>query len=129
MIRRTRIQTMAQTERRRTGRIAVGDHLTAELVEVAQKITIVNIGTGGFALATDEWLPSLARPEVRFASTDRRWTSPVFEARMSFALLQPRKSGPHKGRYITGFAFRDARNPKVARQIQELIDHVSQVAA
>jgi|SRR5580765_2992284 len=119
---------MAQ-ERRRNGRIPVGGSLTAEIVDVAQKITVVNVGPGGFALATDEWLPSLTRPEFRFTTTDRRWTSGVFEARMSFALLTPRKSGPHQGRYITGFAFRDARSTAAKRLIQELLEHASQVAA
>jgi hypothetical protein len=120
---------MSQNERRRNGRIPVGDSLIAEIVDVKQKITVVNVGTGGFALATEEWLPSLARPEVRFSTPDRRWSSPVFEARMSFALLQPRKSGPFKGKYITGFAFRDARVPQVKRQIQELLEHVASVPA
>ena len=116
---------MAQGERRRVGRIQVGDSLIAEIVDVKQKITVVNLGTGGFALATDEWLPSMSRPEVRFSTPDRRWSSPVFEARMSFALLKPRKSGPYQGKYITGFAFRDAKSPQVKRQIQELLEHVA----
>src|SRR5215831_18393209 len=120
---------MAQVERRRAGRISVGDSLTAEIIGVGQKITVVNVGPGGFALATDEWLPSLTRPEVRFTTSDRRWTSGIFEARMSFALLQPRKSGPYQGRYITGFAFRDAKSAAGKRLIQELIQHATQVAA
>jgi len=116
---------MAQVERRRVGRIAVGDSLIAEIVDVNKKITIVNLGTGGFALATDEWLPSMSRPEVRFSTPDRRWTSAVFEARMSFALLQPRKSGPYQGKYITGFAFRYAKNAQVKKQIQEVLEHIA----
>src|SRR4051812_40667426 len=105
-------EAMSQDERRRVSRIPVGDSLMAELVGVRKSITLVNVGPGGFAVATDEWLPSTPRPEVRFTTADKRWTA-VFEARMSFALLQPRKSGPYKGRYITGFAFRDARQPQV----------------
>jgi hypothetical protein len=121
---------MAQDERRRSGgRIPVGDSITAEIVGVGQKLTVVNLGPGGFAVATDEWLPSMARPEVKFSTADRRWSSTVFEARMSFALLQPRKSGPYKGRYITGFAFRDARSAAVKRQVQDLIEHIAQVPA
>ena len=119
---------MTQGERRKMSRIPVGDSLTVEIVGVRQPITLVNVGPGGFAVATDEWLPSTPRPEARFQTADRRWTA-TFEARMSFALLQPRKSGPFKGRYITGFAFRDARQPEVRKRVQELLEQITQIPA
>jgi len=119
---------MAGSERRKGTRFPAGDNVLAEIVGVRQAITIVDIGPGGFCAATKDWLPSIPHPEVRFFTPDRKWSA-TFEIRMSFALLQPRKSGPYAGRYITGFAFRDARNAKVKPKIQELIGYATRVAA
>jgi hypothetical protein len=119
---------MAQSERRKNTRFPAGDHIVAEVVGVRQPLTLVNIGPGGFCVATKEWLPSLQHGEVRFFTTDRQWSA-TFEIRMSFALLQPRKSGPYAGRYVTGFAFRDAKDKKVKARIQELIGYATHVAA
>lgn len=120
---------MGHVERRRTARLPVGEALTAEIVGIGRKLTVVNVGPGGFAIATDEWLPSTRSPEVQFATPDRRWTSATFVARMSFTLMKPRQSGPHTGRYITGFAFRDAKLPKVKAEIKELVDQITSVLA
>src|SRR6185436_13359911 len=116
------------SERRKASRIPVGDGLLAEIIGVRQAVTLVNVGSGGLSVATKEWLPSLEHPEVRLYTPDKRWSA-TFEIRMSFALLQPRKSGPYQGRFITGFAFREAKSVKVKKKIQELLEHVASVTA
>jgi hypothetical protein len=114
------------SERRKTSRLPAGENLVAEIVGVRQAVTLVNLGSGGFSVATKEWLPSLEHPQVRFHTPDKRWSA-TFEIRMSFALLQPRKSGPYQGRFITGFAFRDAKTVKAKKRIQELLERVAPV--
>jgi hypothetical protein len=114
---------MAKFERRRNERYPIGPGFTAQLVGVDIPVTLVNIGVGGFALASDRLMPSATRVEARFADTGQAW-SVSLNARIAYSVSQPCSEGEYRGKYITGFAFVDADVPSVKRRIQDFITRV-----
>jgi len=114
---------MARFERRRNERYPIGPGFTAQLVGIEMPVTLVNIGVGGFALASDRLMPSATRVEVRFADLAQSWGTSL-NARIAYGVSQPCTEGEYRGKYITGFAFVDADVPSVKRRIQEFISKV-----
>jgi hypothetical protein len=119
---------MARVERRRTERHPIGPGVTAQLVGLDMPVTLVNIGVGGFAIASDAMLPAATRLEARFAAVDGKWTTSL-NVRVAYSVSQPVQDGEYKGKYVTGFAFVDADIPAVKRQIREFIAQVALVPA
>jgi hypothetical protein len=114
---------MGKNERRRTERQPIGPGYNAELIGVNVPVTLVNIGIGGFALASDRLLPAATRLEARFTDADKTWSTSL-TARVAYSVSQPIADGDDRGKYITGFAFVDADLPAVKRRIQEFISNV-----
>jgi len=117
---------MSRTERRRTERHPVAEGVTAQIAGLETPVKLVNIGVGGFAIASGQMLPAAARLEVRFAAVDGQWTT-TLNVRVAYSVSQPVQDGEYRGKYITGFAFVDADIPAVKRQIREFIAQVALV--
>jgi c-di-GMP-binding flagellar brake protein YcgR len=119
---------MSGVERRRTERHSVSAGVTAQIVGLDIPVTLVNIGVGGFAIASEKQLPADSRLEARFADAAGQWTT-TLNARVAYSVSQPVQDGEYRGKYITGFAFVDAEIPAVKRQIREFIAAVALVPA
>ena|SRR5689334_20034133 len=119
---------MSRVERRRTERLPVGPGVKAEIVGLDMPVTLVNVGVGGFAIASERLLPAATRLEARFSDVEAKWATSL-TVRVAYSVSQPVQDGEYRGKYITGFAFVDADIPAVKREIREFIAQVALVPA
>jgi len=98
----------------------VRDGVKIEIVGRGCAITLTNVGPGGFAIASEENLASVARRQFRFSVPNEPWSF-VISAQMAYCLLRPRAKAPGLGQYVTGFMFADATEPGVQQQIADVL--------
>ena len=115
---------MPTEERRASRRWTITDGVKVEIVGRGRAVTLINVGPGGFAVASEHQLASMTRPEFRFSMPDQSWST-VLTAQLAYCLLQPRKTGRYQGQYVTGFTFCDAGAPYVRGRIGELLERVA----
>ncbi len=108
-------------ERRQTVRIAVHGNLNVEDVQGGDALELIDVGTGGFAVASRAPLPIDAVGSYRFATTDKKWNA-LFRARAVHSKVLP-SDGKTPPRYLTGFMFVSREAAAVQREILALLDH------
>jgi len=108
-------------ERRQAVRIAVHGNLTVEDVQGGEPLELIDVGTGGFAVASRSPLPIDAIGSYRFATTDKKWNA-LFRARALHGKVLPAE-GQTPQRYLTGFMFVSREAAAVQREIMALLDH------
>jgi hypothetical protein len=111
-------------ERRAGRRWAISEGVLVEIVGRGRAVTLINVGPGGFAVASEQQLAAMARPEFKFSMPGQNWST-VLMAQMAYCLMQPRKAGRYQGQYVTGYTFCDAGAPAVRDRITEFLEHVS----
>jgi hypothetical protein len=112
----------SQNERRQAVRIAVHGNLTVEDVQGGgEALELIDVGTGGFAVASQAPLPIDAIGSYRFATTDKKWNA-LFRARALHGKVLPAE-GQTPRRYLTGFMFVSREATAVQREIMALLDH------
>ena len=107
-------------ERRTTGRWRVDDNVVVEIVGRARALRLINVGAGGFAVASEQMLAAIANPEFKFTRPDKNWSISL-KAQMAYCLLKPKKDGAAQGKYVTGYTFLDAAVPEVQGRIREFL--------
>jgi hypothetical protein len=115
---------MEHHERRQSRRATVHDGVTVEIVGRGRALRLVNVGEGGFAVASDDNLAAISRPTFRFARNGDDWST-VLTAQLAYCLLRPRQEGPHRGKYVTGYTFCDSAQPDVRDRIRDFLNHVA----
>jgi hypothetical protein len=109
-------------ERRQTVRIAVHGNLSVEDVQGGgEALELIDVGTGGFAVASRAPLPIDAVGSYRFITTDKKWNA-LFRARAIHSKVLP-SDGKTPPRYLTGFMFVSREAAAVQREILALLDH------
>jgi hypothetical protein len=108
-------------ERRASPRLDAADLVRGELTSVRMKVTVAEIGLGGFSVITDFPLDPGALYRFRF-SRDLADEAP---ARVRARAVYCRKvsADGEPGRHVTGLAFVDER-PRDRQAIGQLLDHV-----
>src|SRR5262249_26291962 len=116
-------------ERRRMPRARVRDGVKVEIVGRGCTVVLTNVGPGGFAIASDENLASVARRQFRFSAPNEPW-SIVINAEMAYCLMRPRSKAPGAfGQYVTGFMFSNQDAADVQERIADVIGKVSEGTA
>jgi hypothetical protein len=110
-------------ERRAGQRWEISNGVKVEIVGRGRAVTLINVGPGGFAVASEHQLAATARPEFRFSLPEVNWST-VLTAQMAYCLMQPRKTGRYQGQYVTGYTFVDAGTPEVRERISEFLERV-----
>jgi hypothetical protein len=115
---------MRSDERRSAVRLAVKPGIKVEIVGRGRPLRLINVGAGGFSIASDDMLAALARPEFRFSSPDQSWSTTIV-AQMAYCLLRPRAAGSHEGKYVTGYTFCDGHTPEMRDRIRDFLGQVT----
>lgn len=115
---------MAVTNRRRLPRLAVDNTVQVELQPGGGLLTVVNVSQGGFAVATDRPFITSSQQACRFVAKAGGWSASL-TATPIFYGLEPEASGPHAGKFVTGFGFTDLGGPGVRQLVEDLIAHAA----
>lgn len=113
-------------DRRMSPRWTADRTVVVEVVGQTNDLTIVDIGAGGLAVTSPRLMTLGERPRFRISDRAGRWSHEM-AVRMAYCTVQPATQGPHKGKFVAGFAYRDMKKADVRQRAEQLVDLVALV--
>ncbi len=113
---------MSDAGRRHSGRIEVNGHITISTVPWTTRLTLIDVGGGGFLVSGRHAFVVGSEHSFLLAASDRSWFMAI-EARAVHAHIRHRP-GSDEAEYVTGFTFTQTVRPLVRAQIVGLLERV-----
>jgi len=111
-------------DRRQHPRVSARGHVSAEVADAAQPVTIVDLSKGGFLLESASPFLVDSIHQFRIAMTSGQWLT-LLTARS----MHTRPAGDNPPRHLTGFAFVEPLGEEARNRVHMLVEHVTSVVA